>query len=88
MSLHHFPWLSVVTFTPLAGAALLAVLPSGGVRLHRAGALQLAPPQLLAGLQVVRHESTPAGVRVEHRPVAGHLVRGLVVAENENPADD
>jgi NADH-quinone oxidoreductase subunit M len=31
----HFPWLTLVTFAPLAGAAVLAVLPRRAVNLHR-----------------------------------------------------
>jgi NADH-quinone oxidoreductase subunit M len=34
-----FPWLTVVTFAPLAGAALLALTPAGAMNLHRLCAL-------------------------------------------------
>jgi NADH-quinone oxidoreductase subunit M len=34
-----FPWLTVVTFAPLAGAILLTIAPSRALNLHRLGAL-------------------------------------------------
>jgi NADH-quinone oxidoreductase subunit M len=33
--MHHFPWLTVVTFLPLAGAVALAFVPKGNVRAIR-----------------------------------------------------
>jgi NADH-quinone oxidoreductase subunit M len=33
--MHHFPWLTVVTFTPLAGAVPLALFPRRALNLHR-----------------------------------------------------
>jgi NADH-quinone oxidoreductase subunit M len=36
---HHLPWLTVVTFVPLAGAAVLGFLPTSLVNLHRWWAL-------------------------------------------------
>ena len=37
--MHHFPWLTVVTFTPLAGAVPLALFPRRALNLHRVGGL-------------------------------------------------
>jgi NADH-quinone oxidoreductase subunit M len=34
-----FPWLTVITFAPLAGAAILSVLPGRALTAHRVGAL-------------------------------------------------
>ena len=35
----HFPWLSVVTFVPVAGALVALLIPAGAATLHRAWAL-------------------------------------------------
>src|SRR5262249_53180185 len=35
VAMHHFPWLTVVTFTPLAGALPLALFPKRALNLHR-----------------------------------------------------
>ena len=37
--MHHFPWLTVVTFAPLGGAVVLAAFPSRALNLHRWWAL-------------------------------------------------
>src|SRR2546430_7689707 len=37
--MHHFPWLTVVTFAPLAGAVLLVLVPGRAITVLRAGAL-------------------------------------------------
>jgi NADH-quinone oxidoreductase subunit M len=39
MEMNGFPWLTVVTFAPLAGAILLAMAPARALNLHRLGAL-------------------------------------------------
>ena len=33
--MHHFPWLTVLTFTPLAGAVVVAILPGRALNLIR-----------------------------------------------------
>src|SRR6266516_4841074 len=39
--MHHFPWLTVVTFLPLAGAVVVALLPGRAANLIRLVALLL-----------------------------------------------
>src|SRR2546426_535229 len=39
--MHHFPWLTVVTFVPLAGAAVMSVFPARATNLHRLWALMV-----------------------------------------------
>jgi NADH-quinone oxidoreductase subunit M len=57
----HFPWLTVVTFAPLAGAVIVAVLPSKATNLHRLVALAttLITFALSVGLLCAFHSGYP-----------------------------
>jgi NADH-quinone oxidoreductase subunit M len=51
----HFPWLSVVTFIPLAGALVLAVVPARAANLHRLWTLGVTVATFVASLFLLAH---------------------------------
>src|SRR5438093_2649012 len=69
-TVHHFPWLTVVTFAPLAGAVVAAVLPSSALNLHRLWALLVTLITLgLALATLSAYSSGAAGFQLVDRAV-------------------
>ncbi len=55
-----FPWLTVITFLPLAGAGLLAVLPGRWITLHRTSALAITVATFVLSLgMLAAYEPAP-----------------------------
>src|SRR6266702_4572434 len=81
--MHHFPWLTVVTFAPLAGAVLLVLVPGRAITVLRAGALAvtLATFGFSVGLLAAFKGGTPGFQLVDRAvwvaPLNFHYILGV-----------
>ncbi|MDP8956289.1 MAG: hypothetical protein M3N24_04930, partial [Actinomycetota bacterium] len=69
-----FPWLTVITFLPLAGAVLMAVIPGRWAPAHRVAALAVAVATFLFSLgMLAAYESAPGFQLVDRAVWVGGL---------------
>jgi NADH-quinone oxidoreductase subunit M len=64
-----FPWLTIITFLPLAGAAVLAVLPGRWASIHRASALTVTVATFVLSLGMVAAFESAPGFQLVDRAV-------------------